>query len=61
MEAITIILIVVILTLFIWLIRLLVKRNKLENYIKLSLKKQKKINNKKSIDETLAEIKNNMK
>lgn len=60
MEMITIILIVIILSLFIWLILLLVKRNKLEKYIKLSLKKQKKINNKKSIDETLAEIKQNM-
>lgn len=61
MEAITIILVVIILSLFVWLIRLLLKRNKLENYIKISLTKQKKINNKKSIDETLAEIKQNMK
>lgn len=61
MEMITIILVLIILSLFTWLIILLVKRNKLEKYIKLSLKKQKKINNKKSIDETLAEIKNNMK
>jgi hypothetical protein len=58
---ITLILSLVILALFIWLIRLLIKRNKLESYIKLSLKRQKKINNKKSIDETLEEIKQNMK